>query len=456
MNIRYKLSIQFTSIVVSILLILTIGIYYFSSSYRRNESYTRLKERANTTARLFLDVKAVDKTLLKIIDKNTLELFHERVDIINENNEQIYCNLEDSTFNNPLILYKVRKNGIYEFRQDTREAIGILYYYNYQEYVVIASSYDFFGIAKIKNLKIILIIGFLLSVFITIAAGLIFSGRALAPISTVVAEVNNITISNLNSRVNEGNKKDEIAKLAITFNQMLQRLEEAFILQRDFVSNAAHELRTPFTVMLAEIDYSLLQVREKEQYINTLVNLSKELKKLSRLSNGLLDLARISYDNSNFELATFRFDELLVETCHDILKTNSDYKTKINFDEMPENESYLNIKGNEQLLKIAIKNLIENACKFSDSKTVNILLSFKEKFVTIKFCDDGIGIPKEEISRIFQPFYRGTNTQFIAGYGLGLALTMKVVQLHNGQIEVESEENKGSVFTLTLPNGINS
>jgi signal transduction histidine kinase len=456
MNIRYKLSIQFTLIVVSILLILTVGIYYFSSSYRKNDFNSRLKDRANSTARLLLDVKEVDRQLLKIIDKNTLALYQDRVDIINENNQQIYCNLEDSTFNNPLILYKIRKNGVYEFNQNDRDAVGFLYPNNYHVYVVIASAYDLYGIARIKNLKVILIVGFILSVIISVIAGLIFSGRALAPISTVVGQVKKITITNLNLRVNEGNKRDEIAQLAITFNQMLQRIEEAFILQRDFVSNAAHELRTPFTILLAEIDYSLLQEREKSQYVTTLNNLSKELRKLSKLSNGLLELARISFDTSTFELRSIRLDEILIETCRDVQNSNSDFKTSINFVDMPENEAFLNVWGNEQLLKIAIRNLVENACKFSNSKVVQILFSAKEKIVTLQICDQGIGIPKEDIDNIFQPFYRGTNTQFIAGYGLGLALTMKIVRLHNGQLTVESEECKGSVFTLALPNKENA
>jgi signal transduction histidine kinase len=452
MNIRYKLSIQFTLIVVTLLFLLTTGIFYFSSSFRKMDFYKRLKDRANTTAQLLLNVEEVNQSLLKIIDKNSLALLQEEIYMIDSNNNQIYSNVEGSIYYNLYVLDKIRKDKKYEFTHNDKDAIGIIYSDGNHEYVVIASAYDAYGINNLANLKIILFAGFLFGLTITIVAGLIFSGKALAPISTVVSQVKNISITNLNLRVDEGNKKDEIAQLAITFNQMLQRLEEAFILQRDFVSNAAHELRTPFTVLLAEIDYCLMQEREKKQYISTLIDLSQELKKLSKLSNGLLYLARMSYDNSNYEMKTIRMDEIIVETCNDILSNNSDFKINIDFEGLPENDDLLKILGNEQLLKIAIKNLVENACKFSGNKTSHINFLVDEKSLTIHFRDEGIGIPEDNINNIFQPFYRGNNTQFIAGYGLGLALALKVIQLHNGYIYVKSKVGVGSEFTVNLPN----
>lgn len=456
MNIRYKLSIQFTFIVATLLMVLTIGIYYFSSSFRRIEFYKRLKDRANATAQLLLNVAEVDQNLLKIIDKNSMALIQEEIYMIDSLNNQIYSNVEGANYYNIYVFDKIREEKEYKFTHNGKDAIGINFRNGKHEYIVISCAYDAYGVNNLANLRIILSIGFLFGLSITVIAGLIFSGRALAPISTVVSQVKNITITNLNLRVDEGNKKDEIAQLAITFNQMLQRLEEAFILQRDFVSNAAHELRTPFSVMLIEIDYCLIQEREKQQYISTLRELSTELKKLSKLSNGLLELARISFDNSYLEIKTLRIDEILIETCNDILITNNDYKINIDFEGLPENDDFLKISGNEQLLKIAIKNLIENACKFSDNKTAGINLTVDSKFVEVHISDTGIGIPEDDQSKIFQPFYRGNNTQFIAGYGLGLALTMKVIQLHNGKIEVNSIVASGSTFTVTLPNRLTS
>jgi signal transduction histidine kinase len=442
---------QFSLIVLFILLFFTVGIYFFSSNYRDNDYRSRLKDRAITVANLFLGVEDIDEALLKIIDRNTLALYQEKIFLFDENNRQIYSNT-DEFFRNASILAHVRSEGEYSYRLNERDAIGIKYTYNKHDYLVMASAYDYFGLAKMRNLSIVLFACFLFSLIVVVFAGFLYSERALKPISSIVNQVQKISITNLNLRVDEGNKTDEIAQLAITFNQMLQRLEEAFILQRDFVSNAAHELRTPFTVLLAEIDYSLMQDRTNLYYVDVLNKQRSELKRLSKLSNGLLDLARVSYDASNVVLKTIRIDELLVETCNDVFNSKSDYKIDIDFSGLPEMDTKLYVSCNEQLLKVAIKNLIENACKFSKSKQVKIQFVPQNDYVSLLFKDDGIGIHPDELTRIFQPFFRGKNTQFIAGYGLGLALTQKIVELHRGLLTVESEYGWGSTFTLTIPN----
>lgn len=452
MNIRLKLSIQFTLIVGSILLIFTVGIYFFSASYRANDYYSRLTDRAYTTARLLLDVQEVDETLLKIIDRNTQALHQEQIYIFNDSRVLLYSN-SDKPLNNYALLKKINDTKVYRFKEQERDAVGIIYRYEGRNYIVVASANDIYGTAKLKNLKIILISGFLLSLLVVIVAGLVFAGRALDPISSVVSQVKKITASQLNLRVDEGNKNDEIAQLAITFNQMLQRIEEAFLLQQDFVSNAAHELRTPFSVLLAEIEYCLMQERDKAHYIKILNNLSLELKKLNKLSNSLLDLARIGADMSNYEPKYVRMDELLLDTCTDVLRVFNDYTINVNWEELPENDSSLNVLGNAQLLKIAIKNLIENACKFSEDKKVTIVFLTHDNTIILKFSDSGIGIPENDMNNIFQPFYRGINSRFISGFGLGLSLTMKIIQLHQGSIQVQSVVNQGSVFTVILPKG---
>lgn len=451
MNIRYKLTVQFSLIVLFILLSVSFFIYFFSSNYRDKDYNTRLKDRAKTVANLFLGVKEVDMALLKIIDRNTLALYHEQIYIFDESDHLIYSNTE-KTFDDYSLLPKVRIQKEFKYTTKGRDAIGIIYSFDNRNYVVMASAYDYFGLAKLKNLQIVLLVCFMISLLVVVIAGFLFAGRALFPISSIVNQVQKISITNLNLRVDEGNKTDEIAQLAITFNLMLQRLEEAFILQRDFVSNAAHELRTPFAVLLAEIDYSLLQERKNAYYIEVLNKQRLELRRLSKLSNGLLDLARISYDSSHFELKTIRIDELLVETCNDVITLKKENNIDIDFSDLPDNDNKLFISCNEQLLKIAVKNLIENACKFSENKTVFIRFSTHDDYVMLHFRDEGIGILEEDIQHIFQPFFRGKNTQFIAGYGLGLALTQKIIELHRGTLTVVSESGKGTTFTISLPN----
>ncbi len=452
MNIRNRLLMQFTFIVAFILLILSFGVYYTSSGYRKSEYYSRLEDRALTTARLLLDVEEAGEALLRVFERNTVALFEEKINIYNQNDELIYSNNPDNEIKKvEEALSKVKEHSSYKYRNNQNEVLALLYPHHGTNYIIVISAFDKFGYSKLDNLRLVLFVMFILGLIITLVFGVIFSRRALAPISDVIRQVKNITGANLNERLNEGNKKDEIAQLAITFNQMLQRIEDAFVLQREFVSNAAHELRTPFSVLLAQTDFALMQDRENEFYRKTLLSHNEELRKLSKISNGLLELARVSYDKSRFNLKALRIDELIIETCNSSIEANPHNKVQIGFDQLPDNDNLLMLQGNEQLLSIAFKNLIDNACKFSENNTVHVNVSAGYNGISIQFMDEGIGIPPEDIENIFNPFYRGKNTHYIAGYGIGLALTQKIIELHNGLIEVDSKLGQGSVFTVYFP-----
>jgi signal transduction histidine kinase len=317
--------------------------------------------------------------------------------------------------------------------------------------VVIASAIDKYGLSKLNYLKWIIIIGFFTSIGLTVFLGRKFSNRALKPMSDVVKQVDKITIASLNTRVNVGNGTDEIAQLAITFNQMLERLESAFEMQRSFVSNASHELRTPLTSITGHIEVSLMKPRTQPEYEAILESVLVDIKNLNALSNGLLDLAKASSDISAIAIRTLRIDEILWETRAELLKRNKDYNISILFNEQIEDELELTVQGNDHLLKIAMINVMENACKYSADKSVTIVLSVVGKYVAAEFTDRGIGIDPAEIGQIFQPFFRASNGKNIAGNGLGLSLADKIIALHHGTISIVSELNKGTNVTISIP-----
>jgi signal transduction histidine kinase len=263
--------------------------------------------------------------------------------------------------------------------------------------------------------------------------------------------VDKITISNLDLRVNEGNGTDEIAQLAITFNRMLERLESAFEMQRSFVSNASHELRTPLTAITGQIEVSLMKKRDVQEYENILHSVLEDIKNLGRLSNNLLDLAKASSDISEIKLRELRIDELLWQAQSELKKRNPDYTANIVFDKNIDDETKLIVFGNEHLIRSALINVMDNACKFSGNKSVNISLGMKENRVQLQFVDEGMGIDKNEQDQIFQPFYRASNARNINGHGLGLSLTKKIVDIHKGSIGIKSVLTKGTVVTITFP-----
>lgn len=453
MNIRTNLALRFSLIVASILILFSIAVYYFSSTYRKDEFYMRLKDKALTTARLLIEVKEVDHDLLKIIDRNTINaLYQEKVMIYNYLDEQIYNSLDnDSIPVTKELLDRIRIENEIRYKIGDHEAIGIVYADKYYRFVVIASAYDKYGLSKLNYLRIILGTSLFVAVSITMLAGYFYSKQALKPISKLVDQMDKITISNLDKRVESPNEHDEIGQLASNFNKMLERLEAAFRMQQSFVSNASHELRTPLTVITGEIDLALMHDREKEEYKKILSTISQDIKNLNQLSNGLLDLAQASQDISLFKLTDARIDELLLQARIELVRKHPAYTVSIRFDTTGEEESLPVVRGSEQLLKIAFINLMENGCKFSSANHVEAVLTPKADLVEISFTDKGIGIAPEDMKKIFDPFYRSFNARDKQGHGIGLSLTRRIVELHNGSIHVTSQLQQGSTFTVILP-----
>jgi signal transduction histidine kinase len=266
------------------------------------------------------------------------------------------------------------------------------------------------------------------------------------------AEVSSISAGNLSRRIGEGNRRDEIAQLAMNFNDMLRRLEAAFEMQQQFVSNASHELRNPLAAITSQLQLMLDKKRTPEEYQQALYLLLDDTRTLVELTNGLLTLAQSGIENQRIAFSPVRVDEVLFAAQNDLGKTHKNYHFLIEYDRSPEDESLLIIPGNEHLLKTAFLNLMDNACKFSDDHTVRIRFSANGVTIDISFSDNGPGIPAEEQEVIFNPFYRSSNSQSaVKGHGIGLTLSRRIVQLHNGSISVRSAPGKGSCFEVSLP-----
>lgn len=453
LNIKTRLTLQFTLIVSLILILFSVSVYYFSATYRVSEFYSRLENKAISTARLLVDVQEVDHDLLKIIDKNTnVSLYDEKVMIFDYKNKLIYNSSdENNLFVTEELLNQIRLENEVRLVYKNHEVLGLLYTDKFDRFVVIASALDIYGRNKLNNLKWVLILGFLLSIGIIVFLGKMFAARALKPMSEVVNQVEKITISSLNLRVDEGNGTDEISQLAITFNRMLEQLESAFGMQKSFVSNASHELRTPLTAITGQIEVTLMKASSQGEYKDILKSILDDIKNLNEISNGLLDLAKASSDISAITKQKVRIDELLWSARTELLNRKKEYKIAIQFITSIDDESLLTINGNEHLLKTAIFNLMDNACKYSADNSVSINLSVIDKLFTIEFIDNGIGIEPDELEKVFQPFYRAQNAKNISGSGLGLPLTKKIMEIHGGQLDIVSKINSGTTVKMTIP-----
>ncbi len=440
MYIKTRLSLQFTLIVAGILLFFSILVYYFSYTSQLNKFRENLLERAKNNAILLINVVEVDSTLLKKIHQSTISLEKEEIALTDSAYNIVYSNNIQFLSVNAFQLYSTDENINY-FSIIDKDGVCYKHKYNNLTYKVYVMAFDKSRKDNLSELRGILFWSILFSIWLSVLFSYFFSQRAIKPISEIIKSVKEINALKLNTRLDEGNRKDEIAQLAITFNEMLTNLEIAFKNQEDFVLNASHELRTPLTVMIGESDYILSREREQEQYVNHVSGLIDDLKKLNKLLNSLLELAQINRDKS-IVFSNVRIDEIIFEAIHQV-KTKYPGRKIIPKILYPEIGNDLLIHGNDGLLTIAFKNLIDNACKFSNSDVI-IEFLITDDYVKIIISDSGIGIPSGELENIYKPFNRASNVKFIGGFGIGLTLVAKILELHEAELNVDSRVNAGT------------
>lgn len=447
MKIRDRLSLQFTMISAILLLAVLAGIYMFSSEHRVNDFRQRLRERAITNAELFLAQDNLSEEKFRDVRKKFPQSLQEEiVGIYNDSNQSVF--VKDSSYHWPLsIINEVRRQKTIYYTQGKRQTVGIYYADNSGNFTILVSAVDLYGLGQMQQLFWVICIVFFISVFILFFAGRLFARIALSPIIKVINEVKFIRSSSLDKRLQTKQGKDEINELAITFNNLLEHLEQSFEAQRSFVAQASHELRTPITSIIGDVEVTLSQDRDKEEYKKTLDNVLTESGKLNDLINNLFDLAQANIDITEFQ--DLRLDELLWQVKDEWINRIPESKIDLVY-HLPEDPRRYTIQGNNYLLFIAVGNILKNAIKFSDYRMVSCKLYLQHNTPVISIRDTGIGIGKEDFQKIFQPFYRGSNSSGYEGYGVGLSLADKIFRLHNVHVDINSELGKGTEFLLSF------
>ncbi|MDM1057924.1 HAMP domain-containing histidine kinase [Myroides odoratimimus] len=452
MRIKTRLTLLFTLLVASILLVFAVVVYWSSSKNREVEFFEELEKEAITKAKLYLETEVKSSTLHKIYRYNNEVINEVQVAVYDFDFNLLYHDAEeiDSVKETKEMIDQIASQGRVHLFQDDWQVIGIVYNSGGQDYVITAIALDQYGYTKLHNLFLTILVLSIVSLIVIFFVGSFFAERVLRPLKLMNDEINNITATNLDLRVSTEANQDELSRLGNTFNTMLDRLEQSFDSQKQFVSNISHELRTPLAAVIAELELSLSKEQDTASYIRTIENALSDAKKLVRLSNSLLDFAKASYDPTEIVFKPTRIDEVILDACQKIQRGNAGYTFSFMIDEEIDSEELVTVRANPYLLEVAIINLLENACKYSDNHHGKVSISNLNKAVVIKIADEGLGMSAEDLDGIFKPFFRGENGKHLDGNGIGLSLTKKVIDLHKGIITVTSEINKGTEFTITL------
>jgi two-component system sensor histidine kinase ArlS len=458
MPVRIKITLFFTLIMFLLLSLLCGIIYYFSYTTRLDNIKTHLMSRALTTANLLSQPEIFDSIIMSKIDASTtIEIKNKTIQVYNYLNKIIYTysDTPDDTLQiNTDILNEAKLNGNYFFSVGKKEAIA--YYYNDKKVVIIAALIDEEGRRNLQRLKIILCFGLSGVVLIAFVSGWFFSKTLLKPIRKIADEVNVISAQSLTLRIKSGNANDEWNYLTKTLNDLLNRLQESFEIQRRFISSASHELSTPLTSISSQLEVSLQRDRVAEEYRKVMQSVYQDVRQLSKLTQTLLEFAKASGSAGGIEIELIRIDEILMRLPGEMIKFDESYSVKLEFDQLPDDAERLVVFGNAELLFAAIKNIVSNACKFSVHRLAKVKLSVEKTTITIVIEDEGKGISENDLPNIFQPFYRSDDSRGITGFGVGLPLVSRIIKLHKGQINVNSIIGKGTTFIIQLPVAVDS
>jgi len=450
MKIKDRLALYFAIISAVILIIVMATIYITFISLVKSDFYGRLTERANIAAQLYLEADEIPADSLSHVRERYLkQIPGEVVRFYNDRNAASFINDKQQYWSNSVI-NQVRKRKEVEFGEGDRQTVGIYYNDNQGNFVILVSAEDVSGHRRIEDLIEIMLIMVACVSILLFVVGRWFAKKALAPIDAMVSQVQQVRVSSLSLRINEGNGKDEISTLAQNFNKLLEHLENAFELQQTFVINASHELRTPVTSIMGEMELALNKQRSAPEYQEVIKSALADADRLNETIDGLLELAQVDMSYTQAAVSPVAIDELIWEL--------SDYWTKkarkgrftVNVVNLPDDHDQLIVPANKALLTIALNNIISNGYKFSDNQPVQCDLYADDSQITITITDQGIGIPEEETDKVFRSFYRATNVKDYHGTGIGLYITAKIINLFNGTITVSSGTGAGSSFIISF------
>lgn len=451
LSIRKQLTLWYSLIIFVVTIVLFLSFYLLTRQYLVYETDRSLTIHATQIA--YNIAQSTDDLhnndvadILNLSQKEVPGIFIEVVDLDGLNTKGAvsdFINLSAQAINQDSQIFTEQKIGGLTMRM-------VAYPIRTSQYVigsvVMGHPIDVYQstLAQLRNVGILILILLMLpSIFV----GYLLAKSATDPITKLGVNINKITSENLSDRVDIPANSHETGVLVKNFNSLLDRLNKAFNLERQFLGEMAHEIKTPLTVIKSNTEVILAKERSAREYRESIKQIQSQIDKLS---NNMLSLMDFAWSQSTDLPKTFRkinLSQLMSEIVGVAEYIAPLKKVKISSDI----ESGIFMMGKEEKLYQAIYNVVDNAVKFTPEEGKITLQLYKEGGqAVVKIIDTGIGIDEEKQKDIFNRFYRTGQNKNIAGHGLGLAITDSIIKAHRGTIRVESKIGGGSTFTIVL------
>lgn len=416
-----------------------VAIFYYDdetdwNSYRRESNQKKEQEYLERLYREMVNPKWNSDVTMKIIDKSTNKVLYNDITMDVTDDNRIFNKIS----------YNYEKKGKTIVKTHYTVSSG-------EDTWKVYFQYDFTEHAdRLKQFIVLLVIIYIIFVLFVAKFGKSGIERLFKPIQDMSDAANRLTVANLHSqRLNVEGTKNELKDLAATFNKMLDRLELSYESQKQFVSDASHELRTPIAVIQGYANMLDRWGSEDKDVLNESIEaITKEAKSMQDLVEKLLFLSR--HDKKTLKLKKVRFN--MKQIVEDMVKETK-LVVKNRVIEAPVIENAY-VYGDQQALKQAVRIFIDNAVKYSrDGDTISISCHQEDGNCIVTVADTGLGMKKQDMERIFDRFYRSdeVRNEKISGHGLGLSIAKLIVLKHTGSIKVRSQYTKGSSFSIILP-----
>lgn len=431
------------------------GSFFLFRSHMKDLYFDNLEDHAMTTALFYFEkdeIKDFNSARYKQIELQYKRINNESIRVYDAKTNKLYVSDTIDFVLSDTDLKNIAKEKLQTFTRNGRQFVALFYKDNQGDFIIVVSGIDRTGNRQLEMLGLMFILFYLVGIPLNYLLGTFLAKQTFRPFTDVIKKVNTITTENLHSRLDipQTSDKDEIKELATTFNYLLERLESGIMIQNNFLKNASHELKTPLTIIIGDIDVSLQQPRTNEQYEEILKSLRKDTLHLKATLEGLLVLSGLELSEPQ-QMENIRIDEILWNVLEKKAIEYPESKVAVDLDAIADQEDLLSVYANKHMLFIALYNILDNAIKFSNPKPVNIFALSNQGKLIIKIADQGPGISEADQQSIFDLFFRSDNTRHIQGQGLGLFITMQILKLHDITLLVDSELGKGTSFSLVFP-----
>lgn len=447
MKIQTRLSLYSSivfGVIFTIISMLIFALYYQNA---KQSIFTNLKKTSYITAFFHLEEDELNREEFAKIKVQFNELVNNQFYQVYNEQDSLYFGYPELNIT-PQRLDQIRNERELAFDNEDFFCYGIYYEDNQGDFVVIVREKKEILFDQLALLLWIIIPSLLIGVLAIIFFSKWMANVAYRPFRQVIREVNMISSNDLDVQIESPNTQDELQHLIETFNTLLSKISETFIIQRNFVRYVSHEFKTPLASILGNLEVFSIKDRSPEEYDQLSQTLIYQIYHLENILNTLMVVSDLVEAIESAQKT--RIDELIWQITPQLTQRYPNSKVHVDVNINADDESLLFVKTDRTQLLMVLFNLMENAVKYSHGNTVDIQLYKQQGKLNLMIKDTGIGIPADKLKYISQPFYRADNAYKDEGSGVGLSIALRILDKNKIAYTIKSELNIGTEVILTF------